>query len=217
MSCTLSVAIKVEAKKKAYALTWHWGDNIVFVANPKKRSFTLINPPLNSGTSSTSPAHAAHGAAVLRISLADYGIGSTHCVTASRKQGESLLPYSMCVRELEADDYIVCVTDGVWDHFVVAGAPAKKNEPPELDVSALLDIFDKATADHDDEQQRNELLVGRLFEEARIRARAKLEAKAIREAELDDMSAFVIPPSTPPLVLSPGHNKQDKDKSCTLS
>lgn len=203
ISCTLSVAIKVEARMKAYALTFHWGDNVIFIANPKRGTLALINPPLNS----------------------DYGIGATHSVS-SRKQGESLLPHSLCVRELEADDHIVCLTDGVWDHFVLSSADAagakKKQGPPELDETALLAVFE---ADEGEERNSNddavESIVGRLFEEARNRARAKMEAKEMREAELDDMSAFIIPPSTPALVLpnaaASHHNNKSDKKSCTLS
>ena len=142
---------------------------------------------------------------------------------SSRKQGESLLPHSLCVRELEADDHIVCLTDGVWDHFVLSSADAKKKQgPPELDVSALLAVFE---ADEGEERDSNddavESIVGRLFDEARNRARAKMEAKEMREAELDDMSAFIIPPSAPALVLpnatASHHNDKSHKKSCTLS
>lgn len=103
-----------------------------------------------------------------------------------------------------------------------AGAMKKQQGPPELDESALLAVFG---VDEGEERDSNddavESIVGRLFEEARNRARAKMEAKEMREAELDDMSAFIIPPSAPALVLpnatASHHNDKSHKKNCTLS
>lgn len=57
--------------------------------------------------------------------------------------------------------------------------------------------------------------VERLFEHARTAARAKMQDGTMREAELDDMSTFIIYPDVAALPLSK-HSAQN-DKNCILT
>lgn len=132
----------------------------------------------------------------------DYGIGMTHAVSGHK--GEAALPYSCHLHELDPNEFIVGLTDGVWDHLVAENSDdVPQKAVPDLDTVALIDLFGQT----DDLTQ----VVERLFEEARCRARHGVEAGRLRECELDDMSAFIISPAVPGLSL------HFKEKGCTLA